>query len=152
MMFDYMDITESLVKEKYDNDLEVIISRKTSSDSAQLYYDSDEGFVTKLDEWKVNIKPTGDITLHGKDGDIDIRSGHVYAGNNLQEGSYEPSTKCDQLRSVFSALANAFDELRTEANAGPYDNMNLIKPIQKIQKIFSRAAQPALCAKNVSVN
>ena len=45
-MFDYIDVTENIVSEKYDNDVEVLMSRKNGDGSAAIYYDRSGGHVT----------------------------------------------------------------------------------------------------------
>lgn len=152
-MFDYIDVTERLVKERYDNELDLIISRKTPTDSAQLHYNNQDGFVIHYDEWKWNMRPNGDILCHGKEGDVDIRSGHVYAGRNAEEGDYEPSVKCEQLRRIFRKLSADFQHLADLASKG-YDNPMLVEGFLRASDTCNKAGtvDHGICAKNVSIN
>jgi hypothetical protein len=149
-LFDYIDITERLIKEKYDNDIEVLISRKTTADTAQLYYDDQNGFTIHYDEWKFSLNPEGNILLHGKDADLDLRNGHVYIGRN-SSGEFDSPTKCSQLQILFQQLAKHFQGLFTKAMG---DATPLKTDFQKIQMEFQKAANSTdvLCAKNISVN
>ena len=108
-MFDYIDVTEEIVSEKYDDDIEVIISRKNGDGSARMYYNRADGYVTHINDYKWNMTPNGDITCHGEQGDIDIRGGHVYLGRNTE--SYEPAVFGDALVNLFQEWADTFTKL-----------------------------------------
>ena len=153
-MFDYIDITENLVKEKYDNDLDLLVSRKTSSGNAQLYYTSTDGFVIKYDEWKISLGPEGNISIHGQNGDIDIKGGHVYLGRNAESGGFEPAVKAKQLQNVFQQFQNIFSELQQAAAAGPWDNTTLAPYFQKLANECAKVSSSSqgICSKNVSIN
>ena len=152
-MFDYIDITENLVKEKYDNDLDILVSRKTSSGAAQFYYTSTDGFVIKYDNWKIALSPEGNISIHGQDGDIELKGGHLSIGRSAESGAYEPAVKGEQLKKVFKSLANGFNQLLEAAQDGN-DNPKLMPAIDKLKTACYNAANGAygICAKNVSVN
>ena len=153
-MFDYIDITENLVKEKYDNDLDILVSRKTSSGAAQFYYTSTDGFVIKYDNWKIALSPEGNISIHGQDGDIELKGGHLSIGRSAESGAYEPAVKGEQLKNVFKSLASGFDQLNNAAMSGTSDNPSLGPAIIKLKTACEDAASGAygICAKNVSVN
>ena len=108
-MFDYIDVTEEIVSEKYDNDVEVIISRKNGDGAARIYYDREGGHVIHINDYKWNMMPNGDITCHGDQGDIDIRGGHVYMGRNTE--SYEPAVFGDELVNLFQELSDICTKL-----------------------------------------
>ena len=152
-MFDYIDITENLVKEKYDNDLDLLVSRKTSSGNAQLYYTSTDGFVIKYDNWKISLTPEGNVLINGQDGDIELKGGHLNLGRSAESGAYEPAVKGQQLKNVFKNLASGFDQLLMAAKSGN-DNPKLTPAIIKLKDACEKAASGGygICAKNVSVN
>jgi len=114
--FEMIKITDDLVKEKYDNDIEVVVSRPTAALSAQFSYDNKDGFIIHYDDWKWNMTPDGKVTCHGDQGDIDIREQHVFAGRNSEEPLYEPSTLCNSLRTVFQQLQFDFAMLKAAAS------------------------------------
>lgn len=112
-MFEYNDSTEQLVNEKYDNDLEIIMSRKNGDGSSNIYYDNVEGHVTKINDYKINITPSGNILMHGENGDVDIRDGHVYIGNN--NDNYEPTVMGDKFKDLLNNIAQVFDKLASSS-------------------------------------
>ena len=108
-MFDYIDVTENIVSEKYDNDVEVLMSRKNGDGSAAIYYDRSGGHVTQINDYSWNMTPGGDITCHSEQGDIDIRGGHVYMGKNTD--SYEPAVFGDALVDLLDEISDVFTKL-----------------------------------------
>ena len=108
-MFDYIDVTENIVSEKYDNDVEVLMSRKNGDGSAAIYYDRSGGHVTQINDYSWNMTAGGDITCHGEQGDIDIRGGHVYMGKNTD--SYEPAVFGDALVDLLDEISDVFTKL-----------------------------------------
>lgn len=154
-MFDMTNITDSLVKEKYDNDIEVIMSRPTPSNSAQISYDNQDGIIVHYDDWKWNMTPDGNITCHGNDSDIDMKSGVVTIGKNSQ-GDYKYVTMAEPLESLFGKMASLFSEL---VNASNGSETGALKPwFMELQNICQKASTGGcpnnenFQAKNVKVN
>lgn len=114
-MFDYIDVTEEIITEKYDNDLEIIISRKNGDGASRIYYDREGGHVIHINDYKWNMMPNGDITCHGEQGDIDIRGGHVYMGRNTEE--YEPAVLGDTLVNLFQEWSDICTQLNATHNS-----------------------------------
>ena len=96
------------IEANYDKDGELIMSKMNGSSSSQISYDTDDGIVAHIDEYKQQITPTGSILLHGNGGDVDIRDGNVFCGSN--DGSYEygvlGETLVRLLRDIGSNLQN----------------------------------------------
>lgn len=102
---------------KGDKDGELIMSRMNGNSSSQISYDTEDGIVEHVGEYKQQIKSDGSLLHHGNGGDIDIRDGNVFCGSN--DGSYEygvlGETLVQLLRDIGSNLQSA-----AGCAAGPY--------------------------------
>lgn len=158
--FEMIKITDDLVKEKYDNDIEVVVSRPTAALSAQFSYDSKDGFIIHYDDWKWNMTPDGKVTCHGDQGDIDIRGQHVWVGRNSESPMYEPATLCKSLQKVFSNLQKDFSELLLAASQEDpalvpgltHAMTHCMEAATGTSPNGNGAAPKGFCAKNVSIN
>ena len=147
-MFDYIDVTENIVSEKYDNDVEVLMSRKNGDGSAAIYYDRSGGHVTQINDYSWNMTPGGDITCHGEQGDIDIRGGHVYMGKNTD--SYEPAVFGDALVDLLDEISDVFTKLSaSHSSEGDTQSASLF---QELAAKTAKANTSKIKTINTSVN
>lgn len=117
-MFEFIDVTEEVVKDKYDHDIEVIISRKNGDGSSQMYYDRDDGFMIHINDYAWNLMPNGDIICHGEQGDLDIRDGGVHLGrrHEIEERAVMGEKMVEllqQMSECFSGMAEAAKDPHT---------------------------------------
>lgn len=147
-MFEMMQMTDSLVAEKYDKDIDVMVSRNTGGATAQMYFDIGDGFTTKIGDYSWNMSPTGNITCHGNGADVDIKDGHVYTGNN--EDSYYAGVLGEKLLDIFSKMSEQFAKLDASHMTG--DNSGSCQFFKELANITSYANTSEALAKNMSLN
>jgi len=147
-MFDYIDVCEEIVTQKYDNDVEVIMARKNGDGASRIYYDREDGYVIHINDYKWNMMPNGDITCHGERGDIDIKGGHVYIGRNTE--AHEPAVFGDVLVNLFQEWSDLFAELaNTHQGEGDAGSGGVCL---KIAKAMKKSNTSKIKTVNTSVN
>lgn len=147
-MFNLIDVTDNLVANKYDQDLEVIVSRKNGNGSSQMYYNRQDGFTANVNGYKWNLSPNGNITCHGEGADIDIRNSHAYIGNNNEE--YYAGVLAEKLIDIFQQMSKQFTELSNAHMTG--DNAGACPYFQELARITAAANTTEISAKNMSLN
>lgn len=147
-MFEMTDVTDQVVSDKYDQDIEVIVSRKNGDGSSQMTYDRKDGFITHINGYKWAMSPKGDITAHGEGGDIDIRNSHVYVGNNYD--TYYSGVLCEKLIDILGEMSKQFSQLEKAHMTG--DNAGSCPYFKELARITASANTNQIIAKNTSLN
>lgn len=135
-MHEYDQQTKAWVDAKYGKDAELILSRINGDSTSQISYDTDDGIVSHIGEFKSQITPTGNIINHGNGGDVDIRDGNVYCGSNDSE--YEYAVLGETLVQLFQDLGSALSEA-SNCVAGAYMASSMKPILAKAAKICSEA-------------
>lgn len=116
-LFEYIDITEDFVKEKYNNNAEVVFARNLGGQKAMMTYDDKDGIILELRDAKVHVQQDGDIELKSHDSYVKIEGGVVYCGKEGE--TYERAIKGEQLKSVLEQLQLGINALRTACESYP---------------------------------
>lgn len=147
-MFEMIDVTKQIVDEKYDHDLELIMSRKTVDGCVQISYDDIDGIRLKINEDCINLRPNGDIQCHGAGGEMNIIGGHVYTGN--EDGEYEPMVLGNKLVEILAEMSKQFDVLYNSCMSG--ELAPLRSGFMKLKCLTAESNSQKVKAKNSSVN
>ena len=109
---------------------EVLISRSFGSGDVQIYFNNDEGHVTKIGDNYDTITMKGDIINMSNGSSVKIVGKHVYQG--IDEGEYEPAVLGDKLKKLFEDMSSDLDNLATVCRSSPYTT-HLEAPLQKLK-------------------
>lgn len=100
------------------SDADVLISRYTGNDNAQLFYNAEDGFKTVLNSSYTQINADGDVINMSNDMSSKLYGGHYYVGKD--DGEYEPMVLGRKLTDLFAKISSGLDELASTAESSPY--------------------------------
>lgn len=145
-MFEFIDCTKTLVTERYENDLEILMSRKTLDDCAQIYYDDVDGIVLKVNDNRLQLFPNGEVYLGDGNSILSFTGGHAYLGSG--NADWQPMVLGDSLQQYFKKLSEQFKNLADKSTG---DQTTPLKPhFQQISSQLKDCSE--LLSKNTSVN
>ena len=145
-MVDYIDITKELIDEHFDNDLQILLSRKTLEGSAQIYYNDKEGIVLKVNDTRLQISPDGKIIVGDGNHMLNLLGDSASLGS-ASEG-LQPAVKGDDLVNTHSNASSALQKL-SDACTGS-ETAALKMPLQELADIFKDTEK--ILAKHVKYN
>lgn len=122
-LFEYIDITEDFVKEKYNNNAEVIFARNLGGQKAMFTYDDKDGIVLELRNSKVHLKQDGDIEIKSNDSNVRITGGVVYCGKEGE--NYEKAVYGERLVRLLENLRTEIEKLSGIANVYPTNHLSV---------------------------
>lgn len=99
-LFEYIDITEDFVKEKYNNNAEVIMARNLGGQKMMMTYDDKDGVIIELRDAKIHVQQDGDIEIKSHDSYVKIEGGVVYCGQGADTDVYEQAVKGETLKTI----------------------------------------------------
>lgn len=114
------DLVQSYLNEHYDSNPDVFNARVGGAGTVMFTYDDDQGYVMKIGNDGLYIKPNTDIVLQSGSCRSMLIGGKQYSGCGDDIGSYEPcvmGNKCKEMRNM---LSQAFDTLAQSALSSPY--------------------------------
>lgn len=132
--FETSDIVQNYLNANYDNQPDVFNARSGSGGEAIFTYDDNNGYLMKLGDDFINLKPDRDMEISCNDCKIKIEGNKVYCGSD--NAGYEPcvmGNKCAKLKTDLSEL---FDKLADIAKDSPY-TIHLKAPIEAIAKKYT---------------
>lgn len=105
--FETTELVQNYLNENYDNQPDVLHSRMGSTESI-FTYDNLHGYMMKLGEDYINMKPNRDIIIAGNNSRMKIEGDKVYCGHgDGTRGEYEPCVlgdQCSKMRAKISGL------------------------------------------------
>ena len=149
-LFEYIDITEDFVKEKYNNNAEVVFARNLGGQKAMMTYDDKDGIILELRDAKIHVQQDGDIELKSHDSYVKIEGGVVYCGKGEDLGGYAQAVKGEQLKSVLTQLQTGIFALQTACGNFPWTS-HLVPAVQKMHSSLNNLDPKILCD-NTKVN
>jgi len=135
-MHEYDAEAKAWVDAKYDKDAELIMSRMNGNSTSQISYDTDDGIVEHVGEWKQQIKPDGTILHHGNGGDVDIKDGQVFCGSN--DGDYEYGVLGETLVKLLKELGQHLSKASGKV-AGAYMASAMSTDLMQASKVCTEA-------------
>ena len=114
------DMVQQYLDDNYDNQPDVFNAREGSNGNAMFTYDEKNGYLMKIGDDHINIKPNQDIELLAGSHVVKIKDGKVCCGSNGSSGDFKPcvmNDKCLQLREKLSGYFNA---LSSAASLKPF--------------------------------
>lgn len=115
-MFEANADTRQIISD-YDEP-DVLISRSAGANSVYIYYTDKQGIMLKLgDNSFINMKANGEILAKSTEGQVSIRDGKVYVGD---ENAKEQAVLGNSLDKVLGQLASDLMSLGTKAAGSPY--------------------------------
>lgn len=118
--YETLDFVQKFIEENYDNQPDVMHARQGSSGEVIFTYDDEHGYIMKLADDYLNLRPNREMKIAFNDCRIMIEGNLQYSGGGDDHGSYEPCVmgyKCQNMR---SQMAGEFNQLATKAAANPY--------------------------------
>lgn len=102
------------------DEYDILVSRTGDGYGSQLYYNQEEGFMTRIGEnASTNMKLNGDIENFSNDMEMSIRGANVYIGK--KDENNEPMVLGTQIKKLLEDLATKLSSLSEKAaRANPY--------------------------------
>ena len=149
--YEYLNNVKEFLNQYDENDHpEVIYARENNANTVMECYDDQNGIRKMInDKGLVQLKPDGDIKIHGVDGRVAIRGSHVFCGQGDSRGDYECGVKGETLVNILNDLKDGIMTLKQSCSGGQ-DNPALKLGFQQCETALSHN-NDILC-KNVSVN
>lgn len=127
------------------DDYDVLVSRTGSGVGSQMYYNGNEGFVTRTGtSASTTMAPSGDITNISNKGQVSIKQGIVYAG--AEEGSNHSMVLGDKLVELLKALQSDISNLALKAS-GSWTTAHLAQDLNKAASDLQEKMEPILTSK-----
>ena len=108
----------SITKDNISGETDIIISRVGTGGNVSVHYNSRDGFVSQVNDSKINITSGGDIINSSNGSEIKIEGGHVYFGSS--GGGYEPGVLGNKLQDLFTNMITKINNLSQLAQQSPY--------------------------------
>ena len=125
-----LDFVQQFIEENYDNQPDVFNAREGSGGEAIFTYDDEHGYIMRLGEDYMNLKPDRTMKVAFNDCRIMIDGNKVYTGKGDPPGEYEKCVKGFQCQKMRSLIAGEFQKLAERSLAG--DNGPLSEPFGQI--------------------
>lgn len=117
--YENIDICQQYLEEYYDYQPDIFHARHTGNGDAMSTYDDKQGYLTKIGDDHINLKPNKEFEIDCQDCRICIKSNKVYLGDK-DEGKHEPAimgNKCNKMR---GSLKSEFEQLKIKAASNPH--------------------------------
>lgn len=108
----------SITKDNISGETDILISRVGGGGNVSVHYNSRDGFVSQVNDSKINITSGGDIINSSNSSEIKIEGGHVYFGSS--GGGYEPGVLGNKLQDLFTNMITKINNLSQLAQQSPY--------------------------------
>lgn len=116
--YENIDICQQYLEEYYDYQPDIFHARHTGNGDAMSTYDDKQGYLTKIGDDHINLKPNKELELDCQDCRMCIKSNKVYLGD--KDGKHEPAimgNKCNKMR---GSLKSEFEQLQIKATSNPH--------------------------------
>lgn len=98
--YENIDICQQYLEEYYDYQPDIFHARHTGNGDAMSTYDDKQGYLTKIEDDHINLKPNKELELDCQDCRMCIKGNKVYLGDK-DEAKHEPAImgkKCETMR------------------------------------------------------
>lgn len=108
-MPDYIDVSDELIKEHFDDDLQILLSRKTLEGAGQIYYNDKEGIVLRVNDTRLQISPDGKIIIGNGNHMLNLLGDSASIGSTSE--GFQPGVKGNNLINAFSDMSKAIQKV-----------------------------------------
>ena len=111
--YENIDICQQYLEEYYDYQPDIFHARHTGNGDAMSTYDDKQGYLTKIGDDHINLRPNKELELDCQDCRMCIKSNKVYLGDK-DEGKHEPAimgNKCWEMRGNLKGLFKKLDDI-----------------------------------------
>ncbi len=127
------------------DDYDVMVSRTGQGIGSQMYYNGDEGFVTRTGTTaSTTMSPSGDITNISNKSQVSMKGGLVYVGG--EEGNNHSMVLGDKLVELLKGLQTNISNLALKASS-TWTTSHLAGDLNKMASDLQDAIQPILTSK-----
>lgn len=128
-----------------NDDTDVLVSRTGAGVGSQMYYNRDEGFVTRVSTSATSTMTSGgDIKNNSNGAQVSMTGGQVFIGH--EKGDNHPMVYGDKLVDVLNSLKSNLSNLAMTA-AGSWTTVHLAKDLNKAVADLNQLTDPILADK-----
>ena len=133
--FETIDIVQSFLDEHYEDQPEVFHARHTGNGDAMHTYDDKQGYLMKLGDDHINLKPSKEYEVDCNDCRICITGNKVQLGD--KEGDKEPAVMGKKCLKRRNDLKQKTEQLAQAAMGNPYTT-HLASPLKALASAFTQ--------------
>lgn len=132
-----------------NDDYDVLVSRSGEGVGQQMYYNRDEGFVTRVSTAATStMTPSGDITNNSNGMQMSMKGGQAFIGT--QSGDNHPMVLGDKIVDVLNSLKKNLGNLAVKA-AGSWTTAHLAQDLNEAVKDLNELTPAILASKSFVV-
>lgn len=120
--FETSDLVQNYLNENYEYQPDVIQARIGTAGDAIFTYDNEHGYMMKLGDDFINLKPNRDIIIFGNECSMKIEGNKVYLGKD--GGNYEPCVMHDKCLKMRNSVASKLREASIKALSNQASTMS----------------------------
>lgn len=140
-----MNTTATIQNDDYD----VLVSRSGAGVGSQMYYNRDDGFVTRINtSASTQISPSGNILQNSNGMQMSMKDGQVFFGT--ETGSNHPVVLGDKLVDVLNSLKQNLSNLALKASSS-WTTVHLAEDLNKAVADLNKLTNPILAEKSFVV-
>ena len=143
--YETQDFVQEYISANYDNQPDVMHGRQGSAGDALFTYDDEHGYMLKLGENHINLKPDNTMEILANSCRIKIEGDKVYAGQG--ESIDECCLLGEKFKDNRTTLSNYFEQLSNVSKPSP---LSPLSPLFKL--IANELKKETIYSQNVFIN
>lgn len=122
-------------KAKISGETDVVVSRGTSNGDASIYYNKEDGVISRIGDSKFQITPSLDTYMSSNGSSVNIKAGKVTIGKTDNAG--EPMILGDKLKTLLNNLSSGLNQVAQKMVSNPYEVASGNQLIGVVQQLNS---------------